>query len=109
MTRLFRLVPLGLAAAIAATPAAADWKQLPAVKELYEKAKTEGEVVIWGTNGREVDWIPGAFAAEWPGIKVNTLGDNDIAPKVIAETRAGRHAVDVYWSLDHGRRADRAA
>ena len=54
--------------------------------------------MIWGTNGREVDWIPGAFAAEWPGIKVNTLGDNDIAPKIIAETRAGRHAVDVYWS-----------
>ena len=97
MTRLFRLVPLGLAAAIAATPAAADWKQSPAVKELYEKAKKEGEVVIWGTNGREVDWIPAAFAAEWPGIKVNQLGDNDIAPKIIAETRAGRHAVDVYW------------
>jgi ABC-type Fe3+ transport system substrate-binding protein len=98
MTRLLRVVLLGLAAAIAAMPAAADWRQSPAVKELYEKAKQEGEVVIWGTNGREVDWIPAAFAAEWPGIKVNPLGDNDIAPKIIAETRAGRHAVDVYWS-----------
>jgi iron(III) transport system substrate-binding protein len=98
MTRLFGLVLLGLAAAIAAIPASADWQQSPAVKELYAKAKTEGEVVIWGTNGREVDWIPAAFAAEWPGIKVNVLGDNDIAPKIIAETRAGRHAVDVYWS-----------
>ena len=99
MTRLLRLVVLGLAAAIAAvTAAAADWKQSPAVKELYEKAKAEGEVVIWGTNAREVDWIPAAFSAEWPGIKVNALGDNDIAPKIIAETRAGRHAVDVYWS-----------
>lgn len=88
---------LVVAAAIAATPAFANWKQSPAVKELYEKAKKEGEVVIWGTHAREVDWIPAAFAAEWPGIKVNVLGDNDIAPKIIAETRAGRHEVDVYW------------
>lgn len=96
--RLFRLVLFGLAVAIAALPAFADWKEMPAVKDLYDKAKAEGEVVIWGTNGKEVDWIPAAFAAEWPGIKVNVLGDNDIAPKIIAETRAGRHAVDVYWS-----------
>jgi iron(III) transport system substrate-binding protein len=98
MKRFVRLLA-GFAAAIAvATAASADWKQSPAVKELYEKAKAEGEVVIWGTNTREVDWIPAAFTAEWPGIKVNALGDNDIAPKIIAETRAGRHAVDVYWS-----------
>jgi iron(III) transport system substrate-binding protein len=98
MMRLFGRALLGLAAAIAAVPASAEWQQSPAVKALYEKAKQEGEVVIWGTNGREVDWIPAAFAAEWPGIKVNVLGDNDIAPKIIAETRAGRHAVDIYWS-----------
>jgi iron(III) transport system substrate-binding protein len=98
MTRLYRWVLLGLVAAVAVTQASADWQQSPAVKGLYEKAKQEGEVVIWGTNTREVDWIPAAFAAEWPGIKVNVLGDNDIAPKIIAETRAGRHAVDVYWS-----------
>ncbi len=98
MMRLFGWALLGLAAAIAAVPASAEWQQSPAVKALYEAAKKEGEVVIWGTNGREVDWIPAAFAAEWPGIKVNVLGDNDSAPKIIAETRAGRHAVDIYWS-----------
>jgi len=98
MTKLIRPALLGLAVAFAATPALAQWKESPAVKDLYAKAKQEGEVVMWGTNGREVDWIPAAFAAEFPGIKVNVLGDNDIAPKIIAETRAGRHQVDVYWS-----------
>jgi iron(III) transport system substrate-binding protein len=98
MTKLIRPALLGLAVAFAATPALAQWKDSPAIKDLYAKAKQEGEVVMWGTNGREVDWIPAAFAAEFPGVKVNVLGDNDILPKIIAETRAGRHQVDVYWS-----------
>lgn len=98
MTKLIRPALLGLVAALAATPAFAEWKQSPAVQALYAKAKQEGEVMMWGTNTREVDWIPKAFAAEFPGITVNVLGDNDIAPKIIAETRAGRHQVDVYWS-----------
>ncbi|HVO14752.1 MAG TPA: extracellular solute-binding protein [Alphaproteobacteria bacterium] len=98
MTKLIRPALLGLAVAFAATPALAEnWKQSPAVQALYAKAKQEGEAMIWAPNGREVDWIPAAFAAEFPGIKVNTLGDNDIAPKIIAESRAGRHQVDVYW------------
>ena len=46
---------------------------------------------------REVDWIPAAFGKLFPGIEVQFLGDNDIAVKVIAEARAGRHQVDVYW------------
>ena len=68
------------------------------VRELYEAAKKEGQVVIWGTQRREVEWIPAAFGKFFPGIDVQYLGDNDIAVKAIAEARAGRHQVDVFQS-----------
>ena len=66
------------------------------VDKLYAAAKQEGRVIIWGTQRREVEWIPAAFAKAFPGIAVQFLGDNDIAVKAIAEARAGRHQVDVY-------------
>jgi iron(III) transport system substrate-binding protein len=66
------------------------------VDKLYTAAKQEGRVIIWGTQRREVEWIPAAFAKAFPGIEVQFLGDNDIAVKAIAEARAGRHQVDVY-------------
>src|SRR5262247_1973470 len=66
------------------------------VDKLYAAAKQEGRVIIWGTQRREVEWIPAAFAKAFPGIEVQFLGDNDIAVKAIAEARAGRHQVDVY-------------
>jgi iron(III) transport system substrate-binding protein len=66
--------------------------------ELYAAAKKEGQVIIWGTQRREVDWIPAAFGRLFSGIDVQFLGDNDIAVKAIAEARASRHQVDVYQS-----------
>ena len=68
------------------------------VTELYAAAKKEGQVIIWGTQRREVDWIPAAFGKLFSGIDVQFLGDNDIGVKAIAEARAGRHQVDVYQS-----------
>ena len=68
------------------------------VTELYAAAKKEGQVIIWGTQRREVEWIPAAFGKLFSGIDVQFLGDNDIAVKAIAEARAGRHQVDVYQS-----------
>jgi iron(III) transport system substrate-binding protein len=68
------------------------------VADLYAAAKREGQVIIWGTQRREVEWIPAAFGKVFPGIEVQFLGDNDIAVKAIAEARAGRHQVDVYQS-----------
>ena len=68
------------------------------VNELYAAAKKEGQVIIWGTQRREVEWIPAAFGKLFSGIDVQFLGDNDIAVKAIAEARAGRHQVDVYQS-----------
>ena len=38
----------------------------PKVKELYEAAKKEGRVIIWGTQRREVEWIPAAFGQDVP-------------------------------------------
>src|SRR4029079_7623808 len=93
------LKTLCLIAAIAiATPAAAQWKDSPEIKALYEAAKKEGRAIVWGTARAEVEWIPAAFNATFPGIEVQFLGDNDIATKAIAEARAGRHQIDVYWS-----------
>lgn len=73
------------------------WSESPTIRSLYEKAKAEAVVVMWGTNIREVDWIPRAFERSFPGIEVRVVGDNNIATTAIAEARAGRHQVDVYW------------
>jgi iron(III) transport system substrate-binding protein len=87
------------AAVLLAMPAqASSWKDSPEIKALYEQAKKEGQVMVWGTARAEVEWIPAAFNAMFPGIEVQFLGDNDIATKAIAEARAGRHTIDVYWS-----------
>jgi len=103
MKRMFALVALALSAltALAALTAAAGaqtaWKESPEVGKLYEAARKEGKVIVWGTQRREVEWIPAAFGALFPGIDVQVLGDNEIATRAISEARAGRHQVDVYW------------
>lgn len=79
----------------ASAPAQTTWQDSPEVKALHEAAKKEGAVVLWGTSAREIDWIPKAFAAAFPGVEVQTLADNNITTKAIAEARAGRNAVDV--------------
>ena len=89
---------VALAMVLLSSVAFAQSLESPKVKELYEAAKKEGQVVIWGTQRREVEWIPAAFGKVFPGIDVQYLGDNDIAVKAIAEARAGRHQVDVYQS-----------
>jgi iron(III) transport system substrate-binding protein len=73
------------------------WHESTATKDLYAKAKAEATVVLWGTNPREVDWIPAAFAKRFPGIEVKAVGDNNVTTTAIAEARAGRHQVDVFW------------
>ena len=97
MQRLFALVTLALAALTATAGAQAAWKESPEVGKLYEAARKEGKVIVWGTQRREVEWIPSAFGALFPGIDVQVLGDNEIATRAISEARAGRHQVDVYW------------
>jgi iron(III) transport system substrate-binding protein len=102
MRRLMRFAAItrcaaaGFAGMLLAGGAAAQSFDDAKIKELYAAAKKEGQAIIWGTQRREVEWIPSAFAKVFPGIDVQFLGDNDIAVKAIAEARAGRHQVDVY-------------
>jgi ABC-type Fe3+ transport system substrate-binding protein len=94
-----QILALGFAAAatLAASAAVAGWADSPDIAALHAAARKEGRVMIWGTHPREVGWIPQAFGKLFPGIEVQVLGDNDIAVKLIAEARAGRHQVDVFW------------
>ena len=69
-----------------------------AVKALYEKARAEGSVMIWGPSRGEVEWIPAAFAKAYPGIDVRFVGDNDVVTKAITEARSGRSELDVMWN-----------
>src|SRR6516165_5846420 len=100
MRRLAPAIPICALASFmtVAVPACARAQSLdsPKVQELYAAAKKEGQVMVWGTQRREVEWIPAAFGKVFPGIDIGFLGDNDIAVKAIAEARAGRHQVDVY-------------
>jgi len=89
---------LAAAFALIAMPAHAAWQDSPEVKALYEKAKGEGKVVVWGPQRNEVDWIPKAFNSMFPGIEVEWVGDNETMTRAIAEARAGRHQVDVFWN-----------
>lgn len=79
-----------------AIAAQATWTPSAAVQRLYAAAKAEGEVVIWGSQNRELNWIPEAFNARFPGIDVTWTADRAAGTKVVAEYRARRHAVDVF-------------
>ena len=73
----------------------------PQLAELYEKAKAEAEVTIWAPGAPSVQWIPAECAKRFPAVKVNWLGDQQASSRLIAEKRAGRHAVDV-WTFSLG-------
>jgi iron(III) transport system substrate-binding protein len=76
--------------------AQSDWQGTPVIKALYDKARAEGEVVIWAPTETEVDWIQTEFSRRFPGIAVKGTGDLQAATKLIAEARANRHSVDVW-------------
>jgi len=106
-TRSSRRAVIAGALALGAAPlirrAAAEPAQgvSPALAELYEKAKSEGEVTIWAPGSPSVQWIPAEFAKRFPAVKVTWLGDQQASSRLIAESRAGRHATDV-WTFSLG-------
>jgi ABC-type Fe3+ transport system substrate-binding protein len=93
----------GISAALSVTviagailsPATAAGIDKSAVQALYEKAKTEREVVVWGPTVGELDWIQPALAKNYPGITVRWNADVRSPPKIIAEARAGKTSLDV--------------
>ena len=56
-----------LATALLSSSVGAQALETSKVRQLYEAAKKEGQVVIWGTQRREVEWIPAAFGKFFPG------------------------------------------
>lgn len=80
---------------------AVSWEPNPAMTALYEKAKSEGQVVLSGPAAVEVEWVPEYFAKRFPGITVQTVADLQGATKIIAEARAGLHSFDA-WSFSLG-------
>lgn len=66
-----------------------------ALDALYAKARAEREVILWGAQDREIDWIPAEFSKRFPGIEVKWVADRAAVTKAITEHRAGRYAVDV--------------
>ncbi len=76
--------------------AATDWLKNPKIKAIYDKAKVEGEVILWGPRRLTLDWIDGEFNKRFPGIKVKWKPDLSSTTKIIAEAQAGRHTVDAY-------------
>jgi len=89
---------IAIAVVLIVRPAHAAWYETSEIKALYEKAKAEGKVVVWGPQRNEVDWIPQAFNSMFPGIEVEWVGDNETLTRAITEARAGRHQVDVFWN-----------
>ena len=70
-----RVWALGFACVFAGlSTASADWKDAPETKALYEAAKAEKTVMVWGPQRSEVEWIPAAFTKAFPGVAVQFLG-----------------------------------
>ena len=98
MIRCANVVTLLLVLHISVMSYSEDIFDKPQLISLYEKAKEEGKAIIWGTDSREVDWIPQAVGERFPGIEVIVFGDLNSSTRLIAESRAGRNQVDIFWS-----------
>jgi iron(III) transport system substrate-binding protein len=85
-----------------AAPAETSWAEAnglnttETVDELYEKAKEEGVLNLYGCTGR-LENVSADFMAEYPGIEVNfyDLGINEMLEKFSREYEAGIHTADV--------------
>jgi iron(III) transport system substrate-binding protein len=84
------LLHVGLAASVRG-----DWKQ--EWEKTVAAAEKEGEVTIYGQPRAGVGKAILAFTDAYPKIKINFVGGSgsDLAKKIMAEKRAGKHLVDL--------------
>jgi iron(III) transport system substrate-binding protein len=69
------------------------------MKAIIEGAKKEGEVVFYGSiSTSEATPVLKAFEKRYPFLQTKHLraGSDTLMEKILVETRAGRHAADVY-------------
>ena len=66
--------------------------------KVFEAAKKEGELVIYGTTDlRQSNLINEKFQAKYPfiNVKLNRLTSDNLYPRIIAETRSGKFLADL--------------
>lgn len=69
------------------------------LKDLYELAKAEGQVTVYGGGG-VIPEMAKVFEAQFPGVKVSDVDStaDDLVTRAIAEARGGRILGDVWQS-----------
>jgi len=89
------LLAAALLQAIFAGSVCADWKQN--WENTVAAAEKEGEVTIYGQSRAGVGKAILAFQEAYPKIKINFVGGSgsNLAKKIMAEQRAGKHLVDL--------------
>lgn len=67
-------------------------------QRLYDAARREGALVLWGPATDTVSkYFPEEFEKAFPGIKVTGIADNQAPVKLVTEIRAGSHEADALW------------
>jgi ABC-type Fe3+ transport system substrate-binding protein len=92
MKRIFFIL---LFAALAVSPARAQWQQ--EWDKTVKAAEKESKVVVWAVGGRlQREWLVESFQKSYPKITVEFLTRADrAAPKIIAEQQQGMFLADV--------------
>jgi iron(III) transport system substrate-binding protein len=92
------LLTAGLLVGVILSQPAPVWSQASDTARLIEGAKKEGELVIYGTTDlRQATLINERFRQKYPfiDVKLNRLTSDNMYPRVINETRAGKFLADV--------------
>jgi iron(III) transport system substrate-binding protein len=92
------LLTAGLLVGVILSHSAPVWSQASDTARLIEGAKKEGELVIYGTTDlRQATLINERFRQKYPfiDVKLNRLTSDNMYPRVINETRAGKFLADV--------------